>query len=184
MPACLTPALAAAASAACERHADWPKPGIIFVDVLPLFRAPALRGELVSALAAAAQSKCGQLDAVAGFDARGFLLAGVAEVLGLPFIALRKEGKLPGLCASQTYSLEYGSATLEVQRSAALSLPPGARVLLVDDLLATGGTAAAGVSLLAGLGLRPAGLLVLCELSALGGAARVGLPVLAAFTEP
>ena len=176
-------ALSSAVSAACTRHADWPSAGITFVDVLPLFRAPALRASAVAALASACRARLGGVAAVAGFDARGFLLVGVADALVVPFLPLRKAGKLPGACQREPYALEYGSATIEAQESAAAALPRGARVLLVDDLLATGGTAAAGARLLARMGLQPVALAVVCELAALGGAARVGLPVLCLFRE-
>ena len=189
--ACLPAPLSSSVSSICTRHADWPSAGITFVDVLPLFRAPALRRAVVSALAAAAAARLGRIDAVAGFDARGFLLVGVADALSVPFLPLRKAGKLPGRCEREEYALEYGSATLEAQADARGgaggegALAEGARVLLVDDLLATGGTAAAGASVLRRLGLEPVGVLVVCELAALDGARRLGgLPVLAAFREP
>jgi len=153
------------------------------VDVLPLFRAPALRASAVAALASACRARLGGVAAVAGFDARGFLLVGVADALAVPFLPLRKAGKLPGACVREEYALEYGSAALEVQAAAAAALPAGARVLLVDDLLATGGTAAAGARLLTRLGLQPVALAVVCELPALAGAARLRLPVLCLFRE-
>ena len=120
-------------------------------------------------------------DVCAGFEARGFLLVGVADALGLPFVPLRKAGKLPGVVAREEYALEYGSAVLEV---AAEPLRGYRRALLLDDVLATGGTAAAGARLLARCGVQTAALLVVAELAALRGAERLApLPVWSAFVE-
>jgi adenine phosphoribosyltransferase len=112
------------------------------------------------------------VDAVIGIEARGFLLAApVAYVLGAGVVPIRKPGKLPGPVHERDYDLEYGSSTLEVHRD---GLEPGARVLVIDDVLATGGTAAAAVHLVEQCGASVAGVAVLLELSFLGG--RAALP--------
>lgn len=127
---------------------DFPTPGILFRDVTPLLRDPAGLRSVVDALAG---RYCGRgLDAVAGVESRGFLFgAPLALALGVGFVPLRKAGRLPAETLRAEYALEYGTACLEVHRDA---LAPGERVLLVDDLLATGGTARAAASLLAELG--------------------------------
>lgn len=170
--------LTAQIQATFQHHENWPKPGVTFVDALPLFQHP----ELVErALAGIAAQYAGQADAVAALDARGFLLGpGIAKHLDVPFIAVRKAGKLPGECVSCSYDLEYGSATIEVQKSAmaAASAAAGsgkpARVLLVDDLLATGGTLAAAVQCVEAAGGKAVAAAVLCELPVLGGRTRLG----------
>ena len=155
------------------RHPNFPVAGVTFVDVLPLFTSPSLRSNVLDALAAAVRSLPVRIDVVAGFEARGFLLMGVAERLGLPFVCLRKKGKLPGARVSIDYALEYGTATLEMSEGAVTA---GASVLLVDDVLATGGTAKAGAALLARVGARAAALAVVLEVTACCGAAAVDMP--------
>lgn len=167
-----------AARAQLAFHSDFPKPGIIFCDVLPLFRAPQLCSEVLSAVAAALSSRFPGLAFIAGLESRGFLLLPLALSLGLPFVALRKAGKLPGRTVRQDYALEYGTATLEAAEGCVAA---GARGLVVDDLLATGGSAAAAKALLERLGATVAGVFVLVELSGLGGAARAGAPVASLF---
>jgi adenine phosphoribosyltransferase len=144
---------------------DFPKPGIMFRDVTTLFADP--RGMRLAVDQLLAPYAGTRIDAVAGLEARGFILGGaVAHQLGTGFVPLRKKGKLPGATWEQEYDLEYGTATLEVHRDA---LPAGARVLLVDDLLATGGTAQAGVSLLRRLDCEVIGCAFVIDLPALGG---------------
>ncbi len=143
---------------------DFPEPGVQFRDIMPLLADPAAFAEVVSALAAHAP---GRVDLVAGMEARGFLLAApVATTLGAGVVPVRKAGKLPGPVASATYALEYGTATVEVQP---FTVPAGARVLVIDDVLATGGTAAATVELLERCGAEVIGLSFLVELEALRG---------------
>jgi adenine phosphoribosyltransferase len=149
--------------------ADFPQAGVLFRDLTPVFaNGPALH----AVTQALVEPLRGEVDAVAGVEARGFLLlAAAAYELGLGSLLIRKPGKLPGPVLSRSYSLEYGNATLEVQPA---DLPPGSRVLLVDDVLATGGTLAAAAALIEEAGWIVAGISVVLELEALGG--RAALP--------
>nr|WP_309134229.1 adenine phosphoribosyltransferase [Cellulomonas sp.] len=145
---------------------DFPEPGVQFRDIMPLLADAEAFAEVVAALVADAP---GPVDLVAGMEARGFLLAApVATALGAGVVPVRKAGKLPGPVASATYDLEYGSATVEVQP---FTVRHGARVLVVDDVLATGGTAAATVDLLERCGAEVVGLSFLVELEAQAGRA-------------
>jgi len=145
---------------------DFPEPGIQFRDIMPLLADASAFADVVAAFAADVP---GRVDLVAGMEARGFLLAApVATALGAGVVPVRKAGKLPGPVASQSYALEYGSASVEIQP---FTVPDGARVLVVDDVLATGGTAAATVELLERCGAQVVGLSFLVELGALGGRA-------------
>ncbi|MEV0305872.1 adenine phosphoribosyltransferase [Streptomyces prasinus] len=149
--------------------ADHPEPGVMFKDITPLLADPAAFAALSDALAQIA----GRTDAtkIVGLEARGFILgAPVAVRAGLGFIPVRKAGKLPGATLSQAYDLEYGSAEIEVH---AEDLTAADRVLVIDDVLATGGTAEASVQLIRRAGAEVAGLAVLMELGFLGGRARV-----------
>ncbi len=150
---------------------DYPEPGVVFKDIMPLLADPAGLAAVVEALAAAGRDAHGTVvvDKVVGMEARGFILAApVAMALGVGFVPVRKAGKLPRATHAVSYALEYGEATLEVQRD---GLAPGERVLLVDDVLATGGTAAATRDLVAACGATAVGLAVLMELSFLPGRA-------------
>ena len=150
---------------------DWPQPGVTFQDLYPLLAEPAAFATVVDALAASGE-ELGPVDAVAGIEARGFIVgAPVALRLGAGFVAVRKAGKLPGTTVSTEYSLEYGEATIEIQADA---LSPGDRVLLVDDVLATGGTLEAAARLVGDSGATVVGHLVVIELAALGGRDRLG----------
>jgi adenine phosphoribosyltransferase len=149
---------------------DFPKPGILFRDLTPLLgNASALRatiGRLIEPYRAA------RVEVVAGMEARGFIFGALAAwQLGAGFVPLRKPGKLPASVESVSYDLEYGVATLEVHRDA---LVPGQRVLLVDDVLATGGTAAASIELVRRLGATLIGCAFVAELAALDGRSRLG----------
>ncbi len=154
---------------------DFPKPGILFRDVSPLLADGRAFGAAVQALAAAsADLAC---DLVAGIEARGFIFgAALAQQSGRGFLPVRKQGKLPGAVHRAAYALEYGEDVLELRAGV---VAPGARVLLVDDVLATGGTLDAARRLALAAGLVPIGAVVLVELEALGGRARLGgeLPV-------
>jgi adenine phosphoribosyltransferase len=147
---------------------DYPEPGVVFKDITPLLADGAAFGAVVTALAAGH----GSIDKVVGIEARGFILAApVALRLGAGFVPVRKHGKLPGPTHVQSYELEYGSATIEVHTDA---FQPGERVLVVDDVLATGGTAAATVELVQRSGAQIAAITVLIELSFLSGRDRLG----------
>ncbi|MBU6534933.1 adenine phosphoribosyltransferase [Streptomyces sp. NPDC057245] len=149
--------------------ADYPEPGVVFKDITPLLADPAAFTALTDALAGVARST--GATKVVGLEARGFILgAPVALRAGLGFVPVRKAGKLPGATLGQAYDLEYGSAEIEVH---AEDLSAGDRVLVVDDVLATGGTAEASLTLIRRAGAEVAGLAVLMELGFLGGRARV-----------
>jgi adenine phosphoribosyltransferase len=144
---------------------DFPKPGILFRDISPLLESAPLFHAAIDLLAA----ECKGLDAVkvAGLDARGFIFgAALAYRLGIGFVPVRKKGKLPFRTISHVYDLEYGSAEFEIHCD---SILPGEKVLLVDDLLATGGTAAAAVHLIKQLGGNVLMALFVVELDGLGG---------------
>ena len=157
---------------------DFPKPGIMFKDITPVL---ADAGGFAAAIDAMAAGWRGAgLDAVIGIESRGFILgSALAQSLGTGFVPVRKPGRLPAPTLSQDYALEYGTDRLEVHLDA---LAPGARVLLVDDVLATGGTLLAARSLLRRQGAEVVGAAVLVEMLALGGRARWegGVPLLAA----
>jgi adenine phosphoribosyltransferase len=147
--------------------ADYPQPGIVFKDITPLLGDGAALGAVVAALAAG----YGQVDKVAGIEARGFILAAsVACHLGCGFVPVRKQGKLPAPTYAQSYQLEYGTATIEVHQDAFV---PGERVLIVDDVLATGGTAQAAADLVRRAGGEVAGIAVILELAFLEGRAKL-----------
>ncbi len=143
---------------------DFPKPGIIFRDLTPVFADGGALRVITDALA---EPFAGRIDAVAGVEARGFVLAAAAAyALGIGVLIIRKPGKLPQAVLSESYDLEYGSATLEVQPS---TLPAGSRILILDDVLATGGTLAASIKLIERAGWIVAGVSVVQELTDLNG---------------
>ncbi|MFJ3420418.1 adenine phosphoribosyltransferase [Streptomyces sp. NPDC086082] len=148
---------------------DYPEPGVVFKDITPLLADPAAFTALTDALAEVVVST--GATKVVGLEARGFILgAPVAIRAGVGFIPVRKAGKLPGATLSQAYDLEYGSAEIEVH---AEDLSAGDRVLVVDDVLATGGTAEASLQLIRRAGAEIAGVAVLMELGFLNGRARL-----------
>ena len=147
---------------------DYPKPGVLFKDITPLLGDAGAFGDVVEAMAAS----FGPVDKVVGIEARGFILAApVALQLGASFAPGRTHGKLPSATFAQEYDLEYGSAVLEVHQDA---FQPGDRVLIVDDVLATGGTARATAALIQRTGAEVVGVAVLMELSFLKGRAAIG----------
>ena len=148
---------------------DFPEPGIVFKDITPLLADPAGFGAVVDALAAVGRGEDGTpvVDKVVGMEARGFMFAApVALALGVGFVPVRKAGKLPHATHEVAYELEYGEAVLQLHQDA---LAPGDRVLVVDDVLATGGTARATAALVRRGGGDVVGLSVLMELSFLNG---------------
>jgi len=148
---------------------DWPKKGILFRDITPLLADPKAFPTAVDALAAPFFGTGVQY--VAAVEARGFIFgSAVAERLGAGFIPIRKKGKLPGATEHATYELEYGVDTLEMHRDA---LPRGAKVLVVDDLLATGGTMHAACELIEKVGAEVVGIAFVIELVELGGRQRL-----------
>lgn len=155
---------------------DWPKPGVSFKDLSGVLADPVAFGACIRGLAAPVDGR--GIDHVVGIEARGFPYgAALAHHLGAGFIAMRKPGKLPGAVHARAYELEYGTATLELHRDACTA---GHRVVIVDDVLATGGTAEAAVHLVRETGAEVAGVLVVMDLPFLGGSERVralGVPV-------
>jgi adenine phosphoribosyltransferase len=149
---------------------DFPKPGINFYDITTLLKHPAGLRRTVDALSAEFRGE--KIDAVIGIEARGFIFApAIAYHLGAGFVPVRKPKKLPAECASISYELEYGQDTLEIHRDA---VGEGHRVLIADDLLATGGTAKAVIDLVEGLGGKVIGLVFVVELEFLPGRKKLG----------
>jgi len=149
--------------------ADFPKPGIIFKDITPVLQDPQLCEEITKALTA--QLREIKIDVVAGIESRGFLFGlALAQALNVPFVPIRKVGKLPHKTVQQSYDLEYGSATLEVHEDAFL---PGQHVLIHDDLLATGGTVVAASKLVNMLSANVAAYSFLISLDFLNGKDRL-----------
>lgn len=143
---------------------DFPKPGILFKDISPLLATPKEMKQLITYLSGYWK---GKVHKIGGFDARGFIFGSLLSYeMNLPFFMLRKKGKLPGACNEVSYDLEYGSASLEVQADAVAT---GDKVLLIDDLLATGGTALAGCQLVERSGAEVVGVQFIIELGDLSG---------------
>jgi adenine phosphoribosyltransferase len=150
---------------------DWPLPGIAFRDITPLLQNPQVYRTLIAAFVQRYQTAPIRPTVVAGLDARGFILGAViAHELGLGFVPIRKKGKLPFETIEESYKLEYGAASLELHIDA---VGPGEQVLLVDDLIATGGTMLAGLSLLERLGATVIECAAIVDLPDLGGAQRL-----------
>ena len=163
-----------ALEAAIRNVPDFPQPGIQFKDITPVLGDARLFAGAID-LMAARHADAG-IDACVGIDARGFIFAAAAaKQLGTGFVPVRKKGKLPWKTHEESYSLEYGEATVAIHQDA---LQPGARVLLLDDLLATGGTAAAAVSLLKKIGAEIVEIGFLIELGFLNGREKMnGAPI-------
>jgi adenine phosphoribosyltransferase len=157
---------------------DFPKPGILFYDISTLLAHAEAWKVAVARMAEAIRPH--KPDMLAGIESRGFLVAApLALALGTGFIMLRKKGKLPGITVRHTYALEYGTDTIEIQQDA---VKKGQRVVLVDDLLATGGTMAAAIMLLRQVGAEVPAAGCIIELSFLDGRKKVGLPVTSLLT--
>jgi adenine phosphoribosyltransferase len=158
--------------------ADWPAPGVQFRDITPLLQDARDFRVLIDAFVHRYMAAEHRPDIVAGLDARGFILgAVVAYELGVGFVPIRKKGKLPFSTVTETYELEYGSATVELHTDA---VQPGQRVLLIDDLIATGGTMLAGCRLLEKLGAVVTEGAAIVDLPELGGSRKLrqaGLPL-------
>ena len=149
---------------------DFPKPGILFYDITTLLRDAAAFHEVIDRMADAVKDD--RVELVVGMESRGFIFAApLADRLGAGFVPVRKLGKLPAETIEVEYDLEYGTATLEIHRDA---ITPGQRVLIVDDLLATGGTVLGTIELVRRLGGEIAGLSFMVELTALGGRDKLG----------
>jgi adenine phosphoribosyltransferase len=149
---------------------DYPKPGIMFKDITPVLADPAAFAHAIENLLLPYVGQ--RIDAVLGIESRGFMFAApIALRLGAGFIPVRKPGKLPRACDRVEYALEYGTDSLEIHRDA---LKPGSRVLVVDDVIATGGTAAAAIALAKGQGAVVVAATFLLELTFLGGTAKLG----------
>ena len=152
---------------------DWPEPGVVFKDITPLLLDHPAFATVIAALAATGRDQAGEVrvHTVVGIEARGFILAApVAHTLGVGLVPIRKQGKLPFRTRSASYALEYGQATIEVHEDA---FAAGDRVLIVDDVLATGGTVEAAAGLVTAAGARVVGVSVLMELGFLAGRNRL-----------
>lgn len=157
---------------------DWPAPGVQFRDITPLLQDPKVFRVLIDVFVHRYMARGQRPDVVAGLDARGFIIGAVlAYELGVGFVPIRKKGKLPYTTVQESYELEYGSATVELHTDA---VQKGERVLLIDDLIATGGTMMAGKKLLEKLGATVMEGAAIVDLPELGGSAKLkaaGLPL-------
>ncbi|KAL1898523.1 adenine phosphoribosyltransferase [Sporothrix stenoceras] len=175
---------------ALRRFVDFPIKGIVFIDIMPIFRDPAAHASLLRALelqalhfpAPAATPSTPWVDVVVGLDARGFLFGpGLALRLGAGFAPVRKQGKLPGPCVTASYEKEYGADYFQIQEDA---IKPGQKVLIVDDIIATGGSAAAAGELVRKLGGDLVGYMFILEISFLKGREKLGdVPVITLLEE-
>ncbi|WP_439520599.1 adenine phosphoribosyltransferase [Hydrogenophaga sp.] len=159
---------------------DWPAPGVQFRDITPLLQDPAVFRKLIDTFVHRYQAAALRPTVVAGLDARGFIIGSVvAYQLGVGFVPIRKKGKLPFTTVEETYELEYGSATVELHTDAVRS---GDRVVLIDDLIATGGTMMAGRRLLEKLGAEVIEGAAIVDLPELGGSEKLRASGLQLFT--
>jgi adenine phosphoribosyltransferase len=163
-----------------RRIPDFPKPGILFYDIATLLRHPQAWATAVDRLTDVLRPH--RPDLLAGIEARGFLVgAPLALRLGCGFVMVRKKGKLPGATIRHQYALEYGTDIVEIQADA---ITPGQRIVVLDDLLATGGTAAAAIALIRKVGGDVVNATFMIELDGLGGRARLDVPVTALLNFP
>jgi adenine phosphoribosyltransferase len=159
---------------------DWPAPGVQFRDITPLLQDAKVFRVLIDAFVHRYMDPALRPDVVAGLDARGFIIGSVvAYELGVGFVPIRKKGRLPFTTIEETYELEYGSATVQLHTDA---VKPGQRVLLIDDLIATGGTMMAGKKLLEKLGATVTEGAAIVNLPELGGAPKLEAAGLSLFT--
>ncbi|XP_061601332.1 adenine phosphoribosyltransferase [Cololabis saira] len=159
-----------------QRHVraypDFPKKGVLFRDICPILKEPAALTAAIDLFEEHVRKKHPQVELIVGLDARGFLFGPLlAQRLGVGFVLVRKKGKLPGATVSVSYDLEYGKAEMEIQEDA---VSEGQKVLIIDDLLATGGTLHAACQLMRTRAAEVLGCMVLIELTDLNGAARLG----------
>jgi len=171
------PELRQTLSAGLKKYPDFPQKGILFEDIFPLFADPSLHRDLLSAYVATIEENLGgdKPDTIIGLDARGFLVGpALALHYNAGFVPVRKPGKLPGELETAEYQKEYGIDTFAIQRE---SIKPGAKVVVVDDLIATGGSAAAAGTLVKKCGGNLLGYVFLIELTKLGGRAKLDAPV-------
>ena len=171
------PELRDALSAGLKKYPDFPQKGILFEDIFPLFADPSLHRDLLSAYVATIDENLGgdKPDTIIGLDARGFLVGpALALHYNAGFVPARKPGKLPGELETAEYQKEYGTDTFAIQRE---SIKPGAKIVVVDDLIATGGSAAAAGTLVKKCGGHLLGYVFLIELTKLGGRAKLDAPV-------
>ncbi|KAJ5496330.1 hypothetical protein N7463_008317 [Penicillium fimorum] len=161
---------------ALRQFPDFPSPGILFEDILPIFADPSLHEALIRSLELHVIANYGQKpDVIVGLEARGFLMGpSLALRLGASFVPVRKQGKLPGPCETQGYEKEYGQDFFQMQSD---SIKPGQKVLVIDDIIATGGSAKAGGELIQKMGGELLGFIFLLELEFLHGRDKLPAPV-------
>lgn len=161
--------------AVLKTYPDFPKKGILFCDIMPIFRKPDVFRKMVDLFAEHVRKSVPNVQIIAGIESRGFLVGpALALALNVPFVPIRKAGKLPGNVKSQAYSLEYGEDKLEVQLE---SVTPGQNVVIIDDLLATGGSMQAAVNLIQAAGASVALCIVIVEIEELLGRQKLNAPV-------
>ncbi|KAF2894970.1 hypothetical protein ILUMI_11203 [Ignelater luminosus] len=154
---------------------DFPKPGVLFKDIFSVLREPKVFSVLCDILCKHVKSLPSKIEYVTALDSRGFLFGPIIALdQQVPFVPIRKKGKLPGDICSASYKLEYGEDTLEIQAN---SIPKGANVLVVDDLLATGGSLSAACSLIESIGAKTVECLIVMELTSLKGREKLKAPV-------
>eukprot|EP00126_Sphaerothecum_destruens_P005697 Sdes_comp18969_c0_seq1m9498 len=157
------------------KHPDFPQKGIIFRDVFPLFQNPVVLGKLVKHMVSQIRNLGQSIDVIVGLDARGFLFGPLLSLeLGASFVPVRKPGKLPGKTVTETYIKEYGEDSFQIQKD---SIRQGHKVIIVDDLLATGGSLFAAGQLVKKCGATVIENLVVIELSELNGRSKLSSPV-------
>lgn len=161
--------------AALKAYPDFPKKGILFCDIMPVFQKPDLFRKMVDLLVEHVRKSVPNVQVIAGIESRGFLVGpALALALNVPFVPIRKPGKLPGNVKSQAYTLEYGEDKLEVQLE---SITPGENVVIVDDLLATGGSMQAAVNLIQAAGANVSHCIVIVEIEELHGREKLNVPI-------